>query len=139
VTLSPVPGFVRWLREAAEADPAGEAAALVETMGEPGWYRDDGAEAARPRVLALAAQYLLDARRPDGQPPDPVARFHLGNGAELAAIHWPADTSPNGLERGAGVMVNYRYRLDRIEENHEAYAAEGKIASTRAVRALRAA
>jgi malonyl-CoA decarboxylase len=139
VTLSPVPGFARWLREEAEADRQGEAAALVETMGEPGWYRNDGAEAARPRVLALAAQYLLDARRADGQPPDPVARFHLGNGAELAAIHWPADTSQNGLEKGAGVMVNYRYRLDRIEANHEAYAAEGKIASTRAVRALRAA
>jgi malonyl-CoA decarboxylase len=139
VTLSPVPGFVRWLRERAEADPQGEAATLVETMGEPGWHTGEGAEAARPRVLALAAHYLLDARRADGQPPDPVARFHLGNGAELAAIHWPADTSPKGLETGAGVMVNYRYRLDRIEANHEAYAAQGKIASTRAVRSLRAA
>ncbi len=90
-------------------------------------------------MLALAARYLLDARRDDGQPPDPVARFHLGNGAELAAIHWPADTSANGLKNSAGVMVNYRYRLDRIEANHEAYASDGKIAATRAVRALRAA
>jgi malonyl-CoA decarboxylase len=134
-----VPGFVRWLREQAEADPEGEAAALVETIGEDGWHAAEGAEAARPRVLALAARYLLDARRGDGQPPDPVARFHLGNGAELSAIHWPGDTSGNGLTNGAGVMVNYRYRLDRVEANHEAYATEGKIAAARAVRSLRTA
>jgi malonyl-CoA decarboxylase len=136
VTLSPVPGFVRWLEAEAEGKPAGDAALLLAMLDRPDWD-DDAVAAARPRVLGLAARYLLDAKRPDRQPPDAVARFHLGNGAELAAIHWPADTSANGLEKGAGVMVNYRYRLDRIEANHEAYAAEGKIAATRAVRALR--
>ena len=141
VTLSPVPGFVRWLKGEAEDKPAGDAALVLAMLDRPDWASDpagDAVAAARPRVLGLAARYLLDAKRPDRQPPDPVARFHLGNGAELAAIHWPADTSPNGLEKGAGVMVNYRYRLDRIEANHEAYAVEGKIAATRAVRALRA-
>ena len=136
VTLSPVPGFVRWLTEGVEEQQAEDAAPVLAMLDDPHWD-DDAVAAARPRVLGLAARYLLDARRPDGQPADPVARFHLGNGAELAAIHWPADVSPNGLERGAGVMVNYRYRLDRIEANHEAYAAEGKIAATRAVRSLR--
>jgi malonyl-CoA decarboxylase len=138
VTLSPVPGFVRWLQGEAENAPEGDSAEVLALIAAPDWG-EAAVAAARPRVLALAARYLLDAKRPDGQPPDPVARFHLGNGAELAAIHWPADTSPNGLEKGAGVMVNYRYRLDRIEANHEAYAGAQKIASTRAVRALRGA
>jgi malonyl-CoA decarboxylase len=137
VTLSPVPGLVRWLHELAEAEPEGDAAETLATLEHPDWSAEDGVIAARPRVLALAARYLLDAKRHDGQPRDPVARFHLGNGAELAAVHWPGDVSANGLRSGAGVMVNYRYRLDRIEANHEAYAAEGRIATTRAVRALK--
>ena len=137
VTLSPVPAVANWLRKQGEEAPEGEAADVLALREDPDWSADDAVTAARPRVLALAARYLLDAKRSDGQPPDPVARFHLGNGAELAAIHWPADTSPNGLRTGAGVMVNYRYRLDRVEANHEAYAAQGKIATTRAVRALR--
>jgi malonyl-CoA decarboxylase len=142
VTLSPVPGLVRWLGQAAAGEPEGDAAEVLAMLDRPGGegdWNDDAVAAARPRVLGLAARYLLDARRADRQPVDPVARFHLGNGAELAAIHWPADISANGLKHGAGVMVNYRYRLDRIETNHEAYAAEGKITATRAVRALRAA
>jgi malonyl-CoA decarboxylase len=137
VTLSPVPGLVRWLHEQADAEPEGDAAETLALVENPDWAADDGVTAARPRTLSLAARYLLDAKRPDGQPRDPVARFHLGNGAELAAVHWPGDVSANGLRSGAGVMVNYRYRLDRIEANHEAYAAEGRIATTRAVRALK--
>ncbi len=136
VTLSPVPGFVRWLKDGAGEKPAGDATLVLAMLDRPDWD-EDAVATARPRVLGLAARYLLDARRPDGQPPDPVARFHLGNGAELAAIHWPADLSPNGLEKGAGVMVHYRYRLDRVEANHEAYAVEGKIAAARSVRGLR--
>ena len=137
VTLSPVPGLAGWLKHQAGAEPDGDAAETLAMLDRPDWSAEDGVTAARPRVLALAAQYLLDAKRPDGRPRDPVARFHLGNGAELAAIHWPGDSSPNGVRTGAGVMVNYRYRLDRIEANHEAFAAEGKIATTRAVRALK--
>jgi malonyl-CoA decarboxylase len=146
VTLSPVPGLVRWLGQTAAGEPEGDAAEVLAMLERPGWgedwaehWNDDAVAAARPLVLGLAARYLLDAKRADGQPADPVARFHLGNGAELAAMHWPADISANGLKNGAGVMVNYRYRLDRIEANHEAYAAEGKIAASRAVRGLRAA
>ncbi len=84
--------------------------------------------------MAEAARYFLEAKRPDGQPPDPVARFHLGNGAELEAMHWMGDTSDKGIAQSAGLMVNYRYRLDRIEANHEAYARDGEIRASRAVR-----
>ncbi|HET7408965.1 MAG TPA: malonyl-CoA decarboxylase family protein [Paracoccaceae bacterium] len=137
VTLSPVPGLMRWLKEEAEDAPDGDAAEVLATLDHLDWSSGDAITAARPRVLSLAARYLLDAKRSDGKPGDPVARFHLGNGAELAAMHWPGDTAPNGVRTGAGVMVNYRYRLDRIEANHEAYASEGRIATTRAVRALK--
>ncbi len=137
VTLSPVPGFARWLADETANDPEGDAAEVLAMLAQPDWSSEDSVTAARPRVLALAARYLLDARRGDGKPRDPVARFHLGNGAELAAIRWPGDTSPNGVRQGGGVMVNYQYRLDRIEANHEAFATENKIATTRAVRALK--
>jgi len=135
VTLSPVPGFVRWLEAEAAGAPDGPAAEALAALAGPDWP-GDAADAWRPKILALAAQYFLEAKRADGQPPDPVARFHLGNGAELAAIHWMGDISAKGLAQSAGVMVNYRYRLDRVEANHEAYQAERTIAASRAVRGL---
>ena len=137
VTLSPVPGLVRWLETEAEREPDGDAALVVSTLGDPDWTENaDRVEATRPRLQALAAKYFLTAKRDDGQPLDPVARFHLGNGAELEAIHWMGDVSARGIAQSAGIMVNYRYRLDRIEANHEAYATAGKIVASRAVRAL---
>jgi len=138
VTLSPAPGFVRWLDADADAEPDGDSALAIAVLEAEGWQADQArAGAARPRIMALAARYFLDAKRADGQPPDPVARFHLGNGAELQAIHWLGDTSPKGLAQSGGIMVNYRYRLDRIEANHEAYSANGTVAAARAVRALK--
>ncbi|MEM7423530.1 MAG: malonyl-CoA decarboxylase [Pseudomonadota bacterium] len=127
VTLSPVPGFVAWLARQPDMEP------LSTALDGPGWTGD---ETLRPQVLAAAAQYFLGAKRDDGQPPDPVARFHLGNGAELDAIHWMGDPSAKGLEQGAGLMVNYRYRLDKIEANHEAYIRDGTIAASRSVKAF---
>lgn len=127
VTLSPVPGFIRWLAgaEGEDADTCRE----VLADGPPD-------EELKPTLLKLGAQYFLEARREDGRPPDPVARFHLGNGAELHAIHWMGDSSDKGLAQAAGLMVNYRYRLDKIEANHEAYVGSGEIAAARAVKAL---
>lgn len=136
VTLSPVPGFMRWLRSAA-GEPDTTASSVLPGLEEPDWPSDPSAvEELRPKVLSLAASYFLDAKRGDDQPVDPVARFHLGNGAELQAIHWMGDRSARGIAQSAGVMVNYIYRLDRIEANHEAYASEGQVVAARAVRAL---
>ena len=89
--------------------------------------------------MPLAAEYLLDAKDGLGRPLDSVARFHLGNGARLERLCWPADVSANGLATSAGVMVNYRYDLKRLEDNHEAYANEHRIIASDAVRKLRKA
>lgn len=144
VTLSPVPGFAAWLdRErgndlAAILTPEENDALLL--LDEPGWHLDDDqAERVRPALLAAAALYLLKAKTPNGLPLDPVARFHLGNGASLERLNFLGDVSENGLRRSHGLMVNYLYALDQIETNHEAYAENGAIAASSAVRkALRA-
>jgi malonyl-CoA decarboxylase len=87
---------------------------------------------------ALAAYYLLNAKGTDGRPYDPVARFHLGNGAMLHAVHSDADKSNNGINQSDGVMVNYRYDLKKIPQNHESFLSENKIAVSPEVRALSA-
>jgi malonyl-CoA decarboxylase len=86
--------------------------------------------------MALAAHYFLDAKGPTGRPIDPVARFHLGNGARLEKINWLADTSIRGLKQSHGLMVNYLYDPREIEANHEAFANLGQIAASRQVRNL---
>ncbi len=134
VTLSPVPGFAAWLEpRAAEGDDA--ATELFELLEVSGWV-DDPARRERHAELAvaLAASYFLDAKRPDGSPIDPVARFHLGNGALLDRINPQANLTPTGLERSAGMMVNYRYDLERIEEHHEAYATQRTVQTSATVR-----
>lgn len=137
VTLSPVPGFARWLRTEAERDPDLPPAQALRLFENGVWRKDPKREAElRDLLLALAAFYLVDAKRPDGRPLDPVARFHLGNGAQLLDIHWMADTSEKGMAQSFGIMVNYLYDLDRIEEYHEAYAEEGRVTASRRVRNL---
>ncbi len=76
--------------------------------------------------MRLAAIYF-DRRRGDGQPIDPVARFHLRNGARLERINWMGDRSSKGLRQSAGIMVNYRYDLDSMGSNHEAYVTSGTV------------
>jgi malonyl-CoA decarboxylase len=143
VTLSPVPRFAAWLaREAAEGE--GEAASAargaLHALRRAGWPKraeeagENGELAAS--LPALAAHYFLVAKGDDGKPLDPVARFHLGNGARLDRINLMADPSPRGLRDACGLMVNYRYDLKEIERNHEAFANEGVVAASRAVRAL---
>ncbi len=133
-TLSPVPGFRAWLRKAAKdlgAIPRG--AALVEQMralDEPDWSaKPEVARALERPLLSLCAYYLLNARR-EGEPLDPVARFHLGNGARMERLDWLADTSEQGMARSAGIMVNYVYRLEDVERNHEAYANRHEVVSS---------
>lgn len=124
VTLSPVPGFRRWL----ETQPDDRWKAML-----PGGALADAPDAAA-EMLALAADYLLDAKDREGRPLDPVARFHLGNGARLERLCWPGDVSPHGLASSAGLMVNYRYDLASVEANHEAYANDRAVIAGEAVR-----
>ena len=114
VTLSPIPGLVKWLRENNKFEQATDSQAL----------------------LPLATQYLLEAKHRTGQPLDPVARFHLNNGAFVEAVHADADISANGMAQSCGVMVNYRYDLNKISTNHEAYANQQSVVASKAVRAL---
>ncbi len=142
VTLSPVPGFAGWLAAvAADADhPLAEPAArALAALSEPDWHLAPGAVALGKAVLPLAAHYFLRERGRSGRPLDPVARFHLGNGARLERLDWLADPSPKGLEQSHGLMVNYLYERSEIEANHEAYARSGKVAAAPGVsRLLRA-
>jgi len=141
VTLSPVPHFARWL-DRARADAASgivdsaDRTALA-ALNDPGWA-DDAAVAMdlEPSLMALAAHYFLLAKTADGRPVDPVARFHLGNGAKLERINWLGDVSPKGLAEAHGLMVNYKYELKDIEANHEAYANDAIVVASRTVKAL---
>ena len=136
VTLSPVPGFMKWLRANGELLPEPDRE-TIEGLDDPLWPQDEEFVARAKALLEpLAAYYFLEARTPGNRPIDPVARFHLGNGARLERIDWLGDTSPKGLGESAGVMVNYLYDLDQIERNHEAFANSGEVVASGAVRRL---
>jgi malonyl-CoA decarboxylase len=87
-------------------------------------------------MLRAVAHYLLRAKTASGLPIDPVARFHLRNGARVERINFAADLSKRGLSQSAGLMVNYLYDLDQIESNHEAFTATGEIAASGQVQKL---
>jgi malonyl-CoA decarboxylase len=90
----------------------------------------------KPLIEQAAAIYLLEAKAGSGKPADPVARFHLNNGAALERINFCGDTSPKGMRQSHGIMVNYLYDLGAIERNHEAYANAGEVAASAAVRKM---
>ena len=137
VTLSPVPGFMQWLKQANDVPVSDEDRALLENLDKPDWFKDAELEAELRAVLEpLAAHYFLKARTPKGRLIDSVARFHLGNGARLERINWLGDVSQKGLRESAGIMVNYLYRLEDIEKNHEAYANQGEVIASSAVKKL---
>jgi len=137
VTLSPVPGFMNWVKHSHYLPVAEEERPLLEHLDKPDWAEDpELVDKVHPLVEQLAAYYFLKARTPKGRLIDSVARFHLGNGARLERINWLGDTSSKGLRESAGIMVNYLYRLEDIEKNHEAYANQGTVAASSAVRKL---
>jgi len=139
VTLSPAPGYKPWLYRALDSgqlsyfsDPQKE---LLEKLRHQGWSEaEQFQDALRPIITAGAAHYFLLAKDKTGKPLDPVARFHLGNGARLERIDWLGDTSEKGVRQALSIMVNYRYELRDIEGNHEAYVNQGTVAASKAVR-----
>jgi malonyl-CoA decarboxylase len=130
-TLSPIPGFRRWLEQNADK-------ATLERIADATWYVGEVAEAQQKRLMQLCAHYLLRAKQggEGGEPLDPVARFHLGNGAALERLNWLGDTSEQGMARSAGLMVNYVYWLADVEKNHERYFREHFIAASPAIEKL---
>ena len=136
VTLSPVPGFVNWLRFNSDETAESRCKAALEIIDQPNWIEDEGKNAAAKKLLMpLAAHYLVKVRHKN-LPLDPVARFHIGNGSSLDRINWVADTSPQAMQQSAGIMVNYLYDLDKIETNHEACVEKGQVAASRQVNSL---
>jgi len=132
-TLSPIPGFRKWLAglPAALGDERGQdVSALLSVLDSPSWLEDKSATEVQEKLLGLAAWYLVQAKE-DQEPLDPVARFHLLNGARLERLNWMGDTSSTGMRQSAGMMVNYVYRLDEVEANHEAYARDRTIVASR--------
>ena len=114
VTLSPIPGLNRWLETSKLADESSD------------------------QYEALAAYYLLKAKNADGMPLDPVARFHLGNGAKVHAVHAHADTSENGMKQSSGIMVNYIYDIAQISQNHEKFVGAKTVVASTPVKTLSA-
>jgi malonyl-CoA decarboxylase len=144
-TLSPIPGFCSWLRHRVADEGVNlllpqETAALESVLERPleeqlpilcedhnEWFLNaPREEAMRGPLMRLCAVYLTEAKR-GKRALDPVAHFHLSNGASMKQIDWRADTSPKGLRQSAGMMINYLYKSGQIEKNHEAYSAEGRI------------
>ena len=133
-TLSPVPGFRAWLAGIAR-DYAVSVPDLAR-LDERDWFENAAvAERLRPPLMGLCAHYLTAVKK-DDEPLDAVARFHLGNGARMEKLNWLADTSKPGMQRSAGIMVNYLYRLADVEKNHEAFVREHEVAASHELKKL---
>ena len=111
ITLSPIPGLGNWLRKT-----------------HPNWNSDD-----EVGLRSLAAHYLINEKSSNNLPLDPVARFHLGNGAIVEKVHVEADNSENGKLQSLGCMVNYLYDLEQVTKNHEEFVSQGKVMTSREV------
>jgi malonyl-CoA decarboxylase len=141
VTLSPAPAFAHWLERERQGDApfflGAEAREALHLLDEPNWQADPVmCETIRKALLPAAAHYFLKAKASKGRPVDPVARFHLGNGARLERLNFLGDTSAKGLQQAHGLMVNYCYDLPDIEKNHEAFAEKGEVVASASVRKL---
>jgi len=141
VTLSPMPGFARWLAREREAVGFTSLDAhdrtTLQALDTPDWPANPVLQQTlREPLLRAAAIYLVSARGETGAPLDPVARFHLGNGAQLKRVNWLADTLSKGLSESHGLMANYLYDLGNIERNHEEYVENHTVLASNSVRRL---
>lgn len=155
-TLSPIPGFRAWLdRMLSEGETSlltkpehralnplgkkgrGAKGALKQALNQPDWHDNaDVIAALKGPLMRLCARYLVQEKRHGTMALDPVAHFHLTNGARVESLNWMGDRSEKGYTQSAGLMVNYLYKMDRIESNHEHYTADGTAASSSSVRGL---
>ena len=117
VTLSPIPGFRKWMRN---VHP--KLNLKIEKI-----KKSDQLSKIKDDLLTCLGEYFFKSERSDKMPNDPVARFHLGNGASLEQINFLGDTSSNGIKLSGGLMVNYLYDLEKVEQNHETFVSEKKI------------
>jgi malonyl-CoA decarboxylase len=120
VTLSPVPGFNKWLKQ-----------------NNPNLHDKiidkDSILSFEKEILNSSIEYFFEAKHKDGLPLDPVQRFHLSNGASLDKIHFMGNPSNKGIANSVGLMVNYKYQMDNLEKNHEQYFSRETIASSKSL------
>ncbi|WP_316347201.1 malonyl-CoA decarboxylase [Desulfuromonas acetoxidans] len=154
-TLSPIPGFRRWLEKrladngsqhdkdsfatvlAEAAQLLDVAPTLAHVIDDPRWLENsEVCDLLKEPLLTLCARYLHERRERDSAPLDPVARFHLGNGARIEQLNWLGDVSSKGMRESCGLMINYLYALDDIKDNIEAYSQEKQIAAAPRIRKL---
>ena len=117
ITLSPVPGLRKWI-----SNKYPKFDINLEKFKKPEQFLK-----VHETMMGYIGNYFLNSDRSDKMPNDPVARFHLGNGASLEQINYLGDNSLNGIKSSAGLMVNYLYDLDKVEQNHEQFISEKKI------------
>ena len=117
ITLSPVPGLRKWIKNKFPKFDM-----KLEKCVTPEHFLKN-----HDLIMHHVGNYFMKSDRPDGLPNDPVARFHLGNGASLEQVNFLGDSSKNGKSLSAGIMVNYLYDLDKVEKNHELLISEKKI------------
>ena len=138
-TLSPIPGFRAWLASldaTADDSLSADEAKAIERLSPTDWHGDEEAALDMQEPLTrLCARYLLRAKA-RGRPLDPVARFHLRNGARLERLNWLGNVSAKGLADSAGLLVNYVHDPRTIERNHESYVREGSIAASAEIKRL---
>ena len=136
-TISPIPGFRPWLSALVSSlENASRVAALLAKLNFRGWP-DDATVAGELEqdLVPLCAHYLLHAKHGD-EPADPVARFHLANGARLRQVNWLSDVSGAGLARSVGLTATYLYYPTDLERNGQRYGSERKINTTRQIEHL---
>jgi malonyl-CoA decarboxylase len=152
-TLSPIPGFRFWLNKVisqgqlnllksserkalniAMGRKWGTKGGLKATLVNNDWCTNENLSNALQKPLQrLAAQYLTTIKIKDGRVSDQVAHFHLSNGAIMERLNWMGDTSEKGIKQSAGLMINYLYNLDRIEDNHEAYSGSHQVKTSSSI------
>src|SRR5262249_17816945 len=142
-TLSPLPRFRAWLAAELtasqltpfERDVLGDGAEPVVTLADQTWTTDrEVAERIRPGLLSAAARYLLST--PGGRAVDPVAHFHLSNGASVERLNWLANPAVYGIDESLGLMVNYVYDREWMATNADAYLSEGVVRASAQIRNL---
>ena len=151
-TLSPIPGFKRWLdQRLAEGDSSllqgserDDIKKLSAQKGAKGAFKTlldrldetEVQDVMKPALMRLCARYLVEAKRKGTRPLDPVAHFHLSNGARMERLNWMGDVSDKGMGQSAGMMINYLYKLSEIEKNHEHFSTDGKIVTSSQIKSL---
>ncbi|MCP3674120.1 MAG: malonyl-CoA decarboxylase [Gammaproteobacteria bacterium] len=139
-TLSPIPGFRNWVKSQIEKNElqilSPEESTLLKLLDNEDWFLDEEITAScQPLLLKLCANYLYHSKQ-DNKPCDPVARFHLSNGASILRLNWLGDVSAKGMHQSYGILVNYHYDLETVTENHESFVNDGSITISKNVMKL---